>query len=51
MKSKGIKLAKKAFQSRPRRFSVVWMLPKQKKETKIKKSTNENFSSEKIHGL
>ena len=27
MKSKGIKLAKKAFQSRPRRFSVVWMLP------------------------
>jgi len=28
-----------------------WMLPKQKKETKIKKSTNENFSSEKIHGL
>ena len=27
MKSKGIKFAKKAFQSRPRRFSVVWMLP------------------------
>ena len=27
MKSKSIKLAKKAFQSRPRRFSVVWMLP------------------------
>ena len=28
-----------------------WMLPKQKKATKINKSTNENFSSEKIHGL
>ena len=27
MKNRGIKLAKKAFQSRPRRFSVVWMLP------------------------
>ena len=27
MSSKGIKFAKKAFQSRPRRFSVVWMLP------------------------
>ena len=27
MKNKGIKLAKKAFQSRPRRFSVIWMLP------------------------
>ncbi|MDC3072229.1 phosphatidylcholine/phosphatidylserine synthase [bacterium] len=27
MKGKGIKLAKKAFQSRPRRFSVIWMLP------------------------
>ena len=28
-----------------------WMLPKQKKDTKINKSTSENFSSEKIHGL
>ena len=27
MKNRGIKLAKKAFQSRPRRFSVIWMLP------------------------
>jgi len=27
MTNKGIKFAKKAFQSRPRRFSVVWMLP------------------------
>ena len=27
MKSRGIKLAKKALQSRPRRFSVIWMLP------------------------
>jgi len=27
MSNKGIKFAKKAFQSRPRRFSVVWMLP------------------------
>jgi CDP-diacylglycerol--serine O-phosphatidyltransferase len=27
MNNKGIKFAKKAFQSRPRRFSVVWMLP------------------------
>ena len=27
MKNKGIKLAKKAFQVRPRRFSVMWMLP------------------------
>ena len=27
MKNKGIKLAKKALQARPRRFSVVWMLP------------------------
>ena len=27
MKSKGVKLIKKDFQSRPRRFSVVWMLP------------------------
>ena len=27
MDNKGIKFAKKAFQSRPRRFSVVWMLP------------------------
>ena len=27
MKNKGIKLAKKAFQVRPRRFSVIWMLP------------------------
>ena len=27
MKNKGIKIAKKAFQSRPRRFSVIWMLP------------------------
>ena len=28
-----------------------WMLPKQKKDSKINKSTSENFSSEKIHGL
>ena len=28
-----------------------WMLPKQKKDIKIKKSTSENYSSEKIHGL
>ena len=27
MKNKGIKLAKKAFHVRPRRFSVIWMLP------------------------
>ena len=27
MTNKGMKFAKKAFQSRPRRFSVVWMLP------------------------
>ena len=27
MSNKGIKLAKKAFESRPKRFSVVWMLP------------------------
>ena len=27
MNNRGIKLAKKALQSRPRRFSVVWMLP------------------------
>ena len=27
MSNKGIKFAKKAFQSKPRRFSVVWMLP------------------------
>ena len=27
MKNKGIKLAKKALQNRPRRFSVIWMLP------------------------
>ena len=27
MKSKGVKFTKKAFQSRPRRFSVIWMLP------------------------
>ena len=27
MRSRGFKLAKKALQSRPRRFSVVWMLP------------------------
>jgi len=28
-----------------------WMLPKKNKDTKINKSTGENFSSEKIHGL
>ena len=27
MKNRGVKLAKKAFQLRPKRFSVVWMLP------------------------
>ena len=27
MKSKGVKFTKKAFQLRPKRFSVVWMLP------------------------
>ena len=27
MKNRGIKLAKKAFQSKQKRFSVVWMLP------------------------
>ena len=27
MKNRGIKIAKKAFESRPKRFSVVWMLP------------------------
>ena len=27
MKNKGMKFAKKALQSRPRRFSVIWMLP------------------------
>ena len=27
MKNRGIKLAKKALQNRPRRFSVIWMLP------------------------
>ena len=27
MKNRGIKLAKKALQTRPRRFSVIWMLP------------------------
>ena len=27
MKIKGLKLAKKAFINKPRRFSVMWMLP------------------------
>ena len=27
MKNRGIKLAKKALQTKPRRFSVIWMLP------------------------
>ena len=27
MKNRGIKFAKKALQNRPRRFSVIWMLP------------------------
>jgi len=28
-----------------------WMLPKQKKQLKLKKTNSENYVSEKIHGL